>query len=98
MHYHVLGLNKYSTEDDMEKAYSKLAFRSHPEKNKHSQDSAVMRMINEAKEVLEDILRYNDAMREKEHVRTAQKYIESDEISIYSCAVRTHYCSLIASL
>ena len=42
-----------------------------------------MRMINKAKEVLEDLLRYNDAMREKERVHTAQKYIEisSDSLS-----------------
>ena len=64
MHCHVLGLNESSTEDDMQKAYHKLALSSHHEKNNHLQDSAVMRMINEAKEVLEESLRYDDAMRE----------------------------------
>ena len=63
MHYNVLCLNEYSTEDYLKKAYRKLALRSHPEKNKHPQDSAVMRMINEAKEGLEDLLCYNDTMR-----------------------------------
>ena len=33
-------------------------------------------ILNEAKEGLEDLLRYNDAMREQECVRMAQKYIE----------------------
>ena len=59
LHYHVIGLNEYSTEDDMKKAYSKLALQSHPDKNKHLQASSVMRMINEAKGGLEDLLRYN---------------------------------------
>ena len=60
----------------MKRAYSKLALRSHPERNKHPQASAAMRMINEAKEGLEDILCYNIEMREQERVRTAQKYID----------------------
>ena len=33
-------------------------------------------MINKDKEVLEDILSYNDAMRVQECIRTAKKYIE----------------------
>ena len=53
-----------------------MALQSHPKKNKHAQACAVMRMINEAEEVLEDILWYNDAMEEQERVDTAQKYIE----------------------
>ena len=66
MHYHVLGLNESSTEDDMEKVYSKMALRSNPDKNKHPQTSAVMRMLNKAEKGLEELLRYNDAMREQE--------------------------------
>ena len=50
----------------MKKSHRKLALRYHPDKNKHLQASAVMRMINEAKEGLEDLFRYNDAMREQE--------------------------------
>ena len=50
----------------MKKSYRKLVLRSHPDKNKHPQASTVMRMINEAKEGQEDLLRYNDAMREQE--------------------------------
>ena len=59
-----------------DKSYCKLALLSHPDKNKNPQYSTVMRMINESKEVSEDIFRYNDAMREKECVHTAQKHIE----------------------
>ena len=43
-----------------------MAFRSHPDKNKHPQDSAVMCMINEAEERLEELFRYNNVMREQD--------------------------------
>ena len=45
-----------------------------------------MRMINKAEEGLEDLLRYNYAIREQERVHTAQKYIEisSDSLSSLS--------------
>ena len=43
-----------------------MALQSHPDKNKHTRASDVMRMINEDKGGLEDLLRYNDAMRKQE--------------------------------
>ena len=49
----------------MKKVYRSLALRFHPDKNQHSQVSDVMKMINEAKEELENILRHNDAIREE---------------------------------
>ena len=70
MHYHVIGLNYFSTEDYI-KTYRKLDLLFHPDKNNHSQASSVILMINEAKEVLEDVLRYNDVMREQERVLMA---------------------------
>ena len=65
MHYPVLGLDESSTEDDTKKSYRSLALRFHPDKNQHSQVSDVMKMINEAKEELENILRHSDAIREE---------------------------------
>ena len=52
-------------------------------KNNHPQDSTVMRMINEAKEGLEDLLRYNDARREQEGdiQRQEEAYREDERIS-----------------
>ena len=63
MHYHVLGLNESSKEDDCKKAYRKLALQYLPDINNHPQASAVLHMINEAKEGLKYLLRYNNAMR-----------------------------------
>ena len=40
-----------------------MALRSHPEKNKYSQAYAAFRMIQEAKQGLEDVLRHNDTIR-----------------------------------
>ena len=75
MHYLVLGLNDSSTEDDTKKAYCPLDLQFNPDKNQHSQFSDVMKMINEAKQELENTLRHNDAIREEEHVCMAQNTI-----------------------
>ena len=52
LNYHYIGLNEFSTEDDMKKAYRNLARLFHPDKKGHSQDFDVMFMINEAREGL----------------------------------------------
>ena len=56
-----------------------MARRFHPEKNIGLDTTEMMKMINEAKDGLEDQLRTNDASREEERVRSAE-----DEISIPS--------------
>ena len=63
MHYRVLCFNKLSTVNSLKKTYRKLALQSHPNKNKHPQDSAAFRMINKAKQGLEDLLCHNYSMR-----------------------------------
>ena len=81
LHYRVLGLNKSSTEDIMKKTYHKLDIQYHPDKNKHPKASAVMHMINEAKEGLEDLLRYNYTMREQEEdIQYQHDYWREDEL------------------
>ena len=52
-----------------------MSLRFHPDKNIHEDTSKVMRMINEAKEGLEDTLRNNDAIREEERVHMAEETI-----------------------
>ena len=53
----------------MKKVYRSLALQFHPDKNQHPQVSDVMKMINEAKEELENTLRHNDSISEEERVR-----------------------------
>ena len=57
--------------------YHSMAHRFHPDKNIGLETTEMMKMINEAKDGLEDTLRTNDASREEECVRAAE-----DEISI----------------
>ena len=54
MNLFVLGLNESSTEEDIKKAYRSISIQFQPNKNIHEGASKVMRMINKAKEGLED--------------------------------------------
>ena len=76
---HVLGLNYSSKEAGMIKGCCSMARRFHPDNNFGFDTSEMMKMINTAKEGLQDQLRKNDALREKERVQAAE-----DEISIPS--------------
>ena len=76
---HVLGLNYSSTEAEMINAYRSMARRFHPASNFGFDTSEMMKMINTAKDGLQDQLRKNDACREEERVQATE-----DEISIPS--------------
>ena len=85
LHYHVVCLNKSSTEDDSKIVYYKLALRYDPNKNKHPQASAAFRTINEAKEVLEEVFPHNDIMRrvqerEEDIQLQEESWIEDEQI------------------
>ena len=75
----VLGLNDSSTEAEMKKTYHSMAHRFHSDKNIGLDTTEMMKMINKAKDGLEETLRTNDASREEERVRAAE-----DEIIISS--------------
>eukprot|EP01137_Pigoraptor_chileana_P033474 Opistho-2@24399 len=53
-YYRTLGLNRGATEDDVKKAYRKLALKYHPEKNKAAEAEQLFDEIAEAYDVLSD--------------------------------------------
>src|SRR5687768_17189630 len=53
-YYEVLGLARGATEDEIRKAYRRLARQYHPDVNKDPQAEAQFKEINEAYEVLSD--------------------------------------------
>ena len=50
--YKILGIDKSSSDNDIKKAYKKLAFQYHPDKNKASDASSKFREISEAYDIL----------------------------------------------
>ena len=69
---HVLGLKYSSTKAGIMKGYRSMARTFHPDNNYGFDTSERMKMINTAKEGLQDQLRENDALREEEHVQAAE--------------------------
>src|ERR1700712_1855112 len=54
-YYSILGVDKNATEDDIKKAYRKLARKYHPDLNPNDKEAkAKFQQINEANEVLSD--------------------------------------------
>ncbi|HEX2172827.1 MAG TPA: molecular chaperone DnaJ [Dehalococcoidia bacterium] len=53
-YYEVLGVGRTATEEEIKKAFRKLAFQYHPDRNKAADAEARFKEINEAYEVLSD--------------------------------------------
>ena len=53
-YYKILGISKGASEDDVRKAYRKMALKFHPDKNKSAGAEEKFKEIAEAYEVLSD--------------------------------------------
>ena len=53
-YYDILGVSKNASEDDLKKAFRKLAFQYHPDRNKEASAEEKFKEINEAYQVLSD--------------------------------------------
>ncbi len=53
-YYKILGISKGATDDEIKKAYRKLALKYHPDKNKAPTAEEQFKLVAEAYEVLSD--------------------------------------------
>src|SRR5205814_7273399 len=87
-YYKVLGLDKNATQDDIKKAYRKLARKHHPDLNPNNKEAhKLFQQINEANEVLSDPekrKKYDQYGKDWQHAEHFEKAKESRRQERYS--------------
>ena len=78
-YYNILGVHKTATQDEVKKAYRKLAMKNHPDRN--GGDDSKFKQINEAYEVLKDPAKraqYDNPPQQTYNTRRTQEDIFAD--------------------
>src|SRR6478609_2430984 len=87
-YYKILGLSKEATEEDIKKAYRKLARKHHPDLNPNNKEAhKLFQQINEANEVLSDPekrKKYDQYGKDWQHAEQFEKAKESRRQERYS--------------
>lgn len=79
-YYHVLGLDKSATQDDIKKAYRKLARKYHPDLNPNDEEAKKrFQEINEANEVLTDPEKRKKYDQYGEHWKQGEAYEQAKQ-------------------
>ncbi len=74
-YYQILGINKNASEDEIKKAYRKLARKLHPDLNPNDKEAhAKFQQINEANEVLSDPVKRKKYDQYGEHWEHGEEY------------------------
>ena len=83
-YYKILGVNKDASQDDIKKAYKKLARQYHPDLNPNDPDAhRKFQEINEANEVL------SDPEKRKKYDQYGENWKHADEFEALAVASRT---------
>jgi len=79
-YYGILGVKRHATEDEIQKAYLKLAKKYHPDANPRNPEAAEARMkeINEAKSILLDTGKRREYDSEIERAEEARRAAENE--------------------
>lgn len=79
-YYKILGLDKKASQDDIKKAYRKMARKYHPDLNPNDQEANKMfQQINEANEVLNDPEKRKKYDEYGEHWKNADQYEQAKQ-------------------
>jgi len=82
-YYKILGIQKSATQDDIKKAYRKLARKQHPDLNPNNKDAhKLFQQINEANEVLSDPekrKKYDEYGKDWKHAEQFEKEKQSSQ-------------------